>query len=172
MEIQGEWVALRPWCVEDAEVCARYANNPAIWRNLRDAFPHPYTVEDARKWIDLVSSEASFRHCSVITVEGAFAGAIGLLPKSDVHCKTLELGYWIGEPFWGQGLVSEAVGIACDYAFSTLEVERIEACVYEWNPASGRVLEKNGFVQEGRQRKAVFKDGELIDQIVYARVKE
>ena len=89
-----------------------------------------------------------------------------------MHCKTLELGYWIGEPFWGQGLVSEAVGIACDYAFSTLEVERIEACVYEWNPASGRVLEKNGFVQEGRQRKAVFKDGELIDQIVYARVKE
>ncbi len=107
----------------------------------------------------------------VIDREGECIGAAGLIPKSDVHRKTVEIGYWIGEPFWCLGYASEAVALSSAFAFAELDVVRIEACLYEWNPASGRVLEKNGFEFERRHRNAVYKDGELIDKLVYGKVR-
>ena len=170
MVIEGERVVLRRLCKDDADALVQYGDNRSIWRNLRDAFPSPYTLDAARDWIETSTTVDEFRYSFAIAIDGEVTGMVGVIPKSEVHCKTAELGYWIGEPFWGRGLVTEAVGLICQFAFSELGVARVEAYVYEWNPASGRVLEKNGFELEGRQRKSVFKDGELIDQFVYAKV--
>jgi RimJ/RimL family protein N-acetyltransferase len=90
----------------------------------------------------------------------------------DIHCKAAELGYWLGESFWGRGIISEAVTAFTDYAFGTFDLQRIYAEPFAINRASARVLEKAGFVCEGRLRASVFKDGNRLDSFLYARVRE
>jgi RimJ/RimL family protein N-acetyltransferase len=89
-----------------------------------------------------------------------------------VHRRSAEIGYWLGEPFWGRGIMSEAVPAFTAYAFATFDVCRLYASVFEWNPASARILEKAGYVCEGRLRKSVVKDGRTIDQLLFACVRE
>lgn len=98
------------------------------------------------------------------------AGGIGLLPGEDVHTGTAEIGYWLGEPFWGRGLMTGAVGAFAGHAFETFRLRRLYARVLEWNPASMRVLEKNGFALEGRLRRSAIKDGEIADELLYAKL--
>jgi RimJ/RimL family protein N-acetyltransferase len=98
-------------------------------------------------------------------------GSIGLSPNQDVHRLTAEMGYWLGEPFWGKGIMSEAVAKFADYGFEQFGLLRIYAEPYAPNAASGRVLEKAGFVLEGRLRSSVIKDGQIIDQFMYAKVR-
>ena len=99
-------------------------------------------------------------------------GSIGLTLQEDVHRRSAEIGYWLGEPFWGRGIMSEAVPAFTAYAFATFDVCRLYATVFEWNPASARILEKAGYVLEGRLRKSVTKDGRIIDQFLFACVRE
>jgi RimJ/RimL family protein N-acetyltransferase len=99
-------------------------------------------------------------------------GSIGLTLQEDVHRRSGEIGYWLGEPFWGRGLMSEAVPAFTAYAIATFDVRRLYATVFEWNHASARVLEKSGYVLEGRLRKSVVKDGHTIDQLLFAYVRE
>ena len=87
-----------------------------------------------------------------------------------MHAKTAELGYWLGEPWWGRGIVTKAVRVVVDHGLSRLGIERIEAPVFEWNPASMRVLEKCGFERESTQRRSAYKDGQLIDCMLYVRL--
>ena len=89
-----------------------------------------------------------------------------------VNRRSAEIGYWLGEPFWGQGIATKAVGALTDYAYAHLDLIRLYATVFEWNPASARVLEKAGYAHEGRLRKSVTKDGKIIDQLLYAIVRE
>ena len=166
----GEW-QVRSHCADDAESLTRYANNRNVSRNLRDAFPFPYTLADATEWLGHAierSPESNWAIASATEV----IGGIGLTFGSDVHRRSAEIGYWLGEPFWGRGIATAALIAVTEYAFAEHDLARLHAGVYEWNPASARVLEKAGYVLEGRLRKSVTKDGQTIDQLVYARISE
>src|SRR5262245_43670016 len=144
MHIQLTRAAVRTWQAGDAESLAVHANNRNIWRNLRDAFPHPYTLEDARAFIRLAlarTPESFF----AIAVDGAAVGGIGFTLHEDVERVSAEIGYWLGEAFWGRGIVTEAVRAVTRYAVAEHGLTRVYAVPYEWNRASFRVLEKAGY---------------------------
>jgi [ribosomal protein S5]-alanine N-acetyltransferase len=162
---------IRPWTVDDAIAIQRYANNRKIWMNLRDMFPHPYTLENAHAFLSFLLKEVPQTTFAIATVSEAI-GCIGLRLGSDVHRKTAELGYWLGEPFWGRGIMSEAVSEFTRWAFEAFELQRIFAEPFENNAASARVLEKAGFVCEGRMRANAFKDNRVLDSFIYARVRD
>jgi RimJ/RimL family protein N-acetyltransferase len=168
MELQLSHSRLRPPRAGDERSIAYYANNPKIWRNLRDSFPHPYTLADAEAWIAR-SAESEGRF--VIEVDGQAAGGLGLRPGEDVWRRSVEIGYWLGEEHWGRGIMTEAVQAATAYAFRAFDATRLWAGVFAWNPASARVLEKSGYELEGRLRGAVFKDGEVVDELLYGIVR-
>jgi ribosomal-protein-alanine N-acetyltransferase len=163
---------LRPWKAGDAPSLARHANNRNVWRNLRDIFPHPYAVRDAEAYIAFaINAPAPDRHWA-IDVEDEAVGALSILPGRDVERLSAEIGYWLGEDFWGRGIVTAAVRAAADAAFSTTDLVRLHAPVFAWNARSMRVLEKAGFVREAVHVRGGFKDGTLIDRVVYVRTRD
>lgn len=162
---------LREWKTGDEESLVQHANSRAIWRNLRDAFPHPYTLADASHWIEVANPTTPITNFAIV-VDGAAVGGIGLVLKDDVFRRSAEIGYWLGEQFWGRGIVTEAVRAVTDYAFATFDLCRVYAGVFEWNPASMRVLEKAGYGLECRMRKSVTKDGQTLDELIYAVIRE
>jgi ribosomal-protein-alanine N-acetyltransferase len=99
-------------------------------------------------------------------------GCIGLRLGSDIHRKTAELGYWLGEPFWDQGIMSEGVAGFTRNAFETYDLTRIYAEPFASSRASARVLEKAGFNCEGQLFANVIKDGRIQDSLLYARLRE
>jgi ribosomal-protein-alanine N-acetyltransferase len=162
---------VRNWEWRDREAIVRHANNRNVWINLRDRFPHPYTLADARNWLECVvgvSPENSF----AIAVGDEAVGGIGFTVQHDVAHRSAEIGYWLGEEFWGRGIATQALIAVTDYAFANYDLCRLYAHVFEWNPASARVLEKAGYEFEGRLRKSVTKDGQTIDQLMYAVVRD
>jgi [ribosomal protein S5]-alanine N-acetyltransferase len=163
---------LRAWRRSDISSLVRYANNRKIWINLRDIFPHPYTRAEAEKWIAICESNRGPATNFAIELQGEAIGGIGCRLLDDVNCKTAEIGYWLGEPFWGRGIATAALKQTTEYAFQTFSLERLQASVFEWNPASARVLEKAGYIFEGRLRRSIFKDGRLADSLLYARVRQ
>lgn len=170
MELKLRKSTLRPWRRGDEESLVRHANSRAVWRNLRDAFPHPYTFADATNWIQVANPTIPITNFAIV-VDGAAVGGIGLVLRDDVFRRSAEIGYWLGEAYWGREIVTEAVRGVTDYAFATFDLCRLYAGVFEWNPASARVLEKAGYEFEGRMRKSVTKDGETIDELIYAIVR-
>jgi [ribosomal protein S5]-alanine N-acetyltransferase len=104
-------------------------------------------------------------------VDGAAVGGVGIELGTDVFRRSAEIGYWLGEPFWGRGIATEALRAMTAYAFERFDICRLEAGVFDWNPASARVLEKNGYVLEGRARLGVIKDGRMGDRLLYALVR-
>ncbi|MDX1661758.1 MAG: GNAT family N-acetyltransferase [Gemmatimonadota bacterium] len=171
MEIRLPSCALRPWRDEDLDALVRHADDRRVSINLRDRFPWPYTDADAREWIETAKSQDPPRALAIV-VDGEAGGGIGVHPMSDVHRHTAEVGYWLGRVHWGRGIATEALGAVVEYAFSTFDLIRLEAQVYEWNPASARVLEKCGFTREGRMRKRVTKEDRTGDAFLYALVRE
>lgn len=163
-------LAIRGWRAEDAAAIARHADNRAVWRNLRDAFPHPYSAADARTWIDLARGQDPVTHFAIASPHEAIGG-IGVRLGDDVFRLSGEIGYWLGEAFWGRGIATRAVRAFTAEAFSRFALERLWAGVFEWNVASARVLEKAGYRREGTLRRAVFKDGRFADQLLYARLR-
>lgn len=171
VEMVGALCTLRPWRHGDESSLAKLANNRKIWRNLRDIFPHPYTRRDAVSWINFCESAEGPPQNLAIVVEGAAAGGIGISPGTDVFRRVAEIGYWLGEPYWGRGIATEALSLMTDYAFSNFELFRLEGWVFGWNAASARVLEKAGYTFEGRFRKSILKDGEITDRLVYSKIR-
>lgn len=171
MELRLSNSVLRAWQPGDEQSLVRHANSRSVWRNLRDAFPHPYTLADAKHWIETANPATPITNFAIV-VGGAAVGAIGLVLKEDVFRRSAEIGYWLGEEYWGRGIVTEAVRAVTDYAFATFDLCRVYAGVFEWNPASMRVLEKAGYEFECRMKKSVTKDGETIDELIYAMVRE
>jgi [ribosomal protein S5]-alanine N-acetyltransferase len=163
--------ALRPWRVGDEASLVAHANNRRVSRNLRDRFPFPYASADADEWIARVSAETPAQNFAMV-VDGAAVGGIGLQLGTDVFRRSAEIGYWLGESYWGRGIATEALRAVSDYAFATFDICRLEAGVFEWNPASMRVLEKAGYALEGRRRRSVTKDGRTIDWLWYALVRD
>lgn len=168
MELKLARCTIRDFRASDAESLAKYANNRRDWLGLRDLFPHPYAIENAHRFLE--GSVAGLpRKNFCIEIDGAAVGSNGLRPGEDVHRHTAEFGYWLGEQFWGCGVMSEAVPAFVDYCFKEFSLNRMFAMPHSNNPASARVLEKAGFVFEGRLRKNVVKDGQILDSLLYAK---
>jgi RimJ/RimL family protein N-acetyltransferase len=167
--VQLTRAAVRTWLAGDAESLAAHANNRKIWRNLRDAFPHPYSLDDAHAFIRsaLARAPESF---FAIAVDGRAVGGIGFTLHGDVERVSAEVGYWLGEAFWGRGIATEALRAVTQYAVRAHGLTRVYAVPYEWNGASFRVLAKAGYVAEARLRRSAVKDGRVIDQMLYAYV--
>lgn len=171
MEIPaGSWV-LRPWREGDEPALVKYANNRNVWVNLANTFPHPYSMEDAAAWVQSQKDREPPTDLAITSADEAI-GSIGLTLQEDVYRGAADVGYWLGEPFWGQGIATHALRAMTDYAFATFDLVRLQACVFEWNPASARVLEKCGFIFEGRSPKGATKDGQTVDMLLYALVRE
>jgi len=140
---------------------------------LRNVFPFPYTYEHAEWYVKKCIEKGEVNQlCRAIVVNGEAVGSIGVFVREDVYCKTAEVGYWLGEPFWNNGLMSEAVKQLCDEAFKTFDIIRIFAEPFAYNIGSRRTLEKAGFVLEGIMKKSVYKRGEIFDSCMYALIKE
>lgn len=170
MELEVPGARIRSWRAGDQSSLARHADSRRVWLNVRDHFPHPYTVAHADAWLErIVGAEPQTQFA--IEVDGEAAGGIGLMLQEDVARYSAELGYWLGEAHWGRGLMTQVVRRFTDYVFASLELQRIFALVFEWNPGSRRVLEKAGYTFEGRLRHAVVKDGHILDQFVYAAIR-
>jgi ribosomal-protein-alanine N-acetyltransferase len=139
---------------------------------LSNRLPYPYTEDSADWWLGMVSEqdgkEGVFR---AIVADGSVVGNISVEKKSDVYCKDGEIGYLLLSEHWSKGIMTEAVRQICDAAFTELDIVRITGLVYAPNVASQRVLQKNGFVQEGIQKNAVYKNGQLYDLYLYGKLK-
>ena len=161
---------IRSWNDNDAPSIVKYANNINIWRNLRDEFPNPYTLPDAKDFIATITAQNPETVFAIATPKEAIGG-IGLIIGRDIHRYTAELGYWLAEPFWNKGIMTEAVKLITDHAFEHLNLNRIFAQPYDRNQASMRVLEKAGFQFEGRLKGNAYKADEILDQLLYAKLK-
>ncbi len=170
MEIELELSTLRPLRLDDRESIVRHANDRKVWITLRDRFPYPYTLADAQAWIELLEKMVPLTHFA-IDVDGEAVGAIGITMNDDVFYRSAELGYWLGRAYWGRGITTEAVRALTAWSFDSFDLCRIHAGVFAWNYASARVLEKAGYVLEGRLLKSVTKNGQTIDQLLYAMTR-
>jgi len=168
----GQYILkLRGFLDSDQSRLAELCDNKNIWNNVRDIFPSPYTLKNAEEFIRSCQAE---NPCSTFAIEfnSELAGCIGLVKQTDIYIRSAELGYWIGEPYWGKGIATRAVKQIVDYGFTQLGLTRIYAGVFEYNHASRRVLEKSGFILEGVLKKAVYKNDTFCDEYRYAKIIE
>jgi [ribosomal protein S5]-alanine N-acetyltransferase len=172
MKLQGARCIVRRWRGSDAASLVRHANNINVARQLRDRFPHPYTASDAKTFLLHVEQAGDEATNLAIDVGGDAVGAIGFTIGSDVERYSAEIGYWLGEEYWGRGIVTEALVMVTERAFDRLNLVRLFAVPFADNAASARVLEKAGYAREGLLRSSAVKYGETRDQLLYARVNE
>ncbi len=158
---------LRAWTIDDLESLVKFANNKNIAKFMMDQFPYPYTIEKGKVFIEFASQTSPLRLLA-IDVNGQAVGGIGIHPLADIERKNAELGYWLAEPFWGNGIMTKAVIQMVDYGFKNLDINRIFARPFGTNKASQRVIEKAGFILEARFEKTFFKNGEYDDELIYA----
>lgn len=170
MELRCGEHLIRDLTRADAPALTRHANNPAIAATLRDLFPSPYTENDARAFIHRVNGENPPAAYAIASATEAF-GVIGYVPGQDVYRFSAEVGYWIGEEYWNRGIMSEALRVFSDYLFATFHFNRLFAGIFSTNPASARVLEKAGYTREAILKAHVTKNGELLDEHLYARLR-
>ena len=164
-------VILRELHLSDISQLAKLANNKNIWDNLRNVFPYPYSEGDAESFINRVTEEKPRQNFG-IEYNGILCGVIGLAIQKDIYRKSAEIGYWIGEPFWGKGIASKAIELMTIYGFSDLQLNRIFAGVFESNKASMKALEYNGYKKEAVFKKAVFKNDNVVDEHRYFKLNE
>ncbi|MDE7300680.1 MAG: GNAT family N-acetyltransferase, partial [Clostridia bacterium] len=161
------------WKMSDAEALAHLLNDKRILDNLRDGLPYPYTTADALFFINqYISADKNSNFCYAIVYNDQVAGSIGIFRQGNIHFRTAELGYYIGVEYWGKGIMTEAVRLACKRVFDNTDIVRIYAEPFAENTGSCRVLEKNGFVLEGIMRKNAYKNGNFRDMKLYALVKD
>ena len=172
MELRGTRCRVRPWRGGDAEALVRHANNPAVARHLRDRFPHPYTPGDAKAFLSSVRSEGNRPENLAIEVHGEAAGGVGYSRGEDVERYSAEIGYWLGEQYWGRGIATEALLLVTMALFERSDLLRLFALPFADNAASVRVLEKAGYTREALLRSSAVKYGVPRDQLLYARVNE
>ncbi len=165
-------VTIREWKESDAAALSAALNNKNVMNNLRDGLPYPYTTADALFYINsCLSADKNEQFCFAIVFNDQVVGSIGIFRQGNIHFRTAELGYYIGEKFWSKGITTEAVRLACRHVFDNTDIVRIYAEPFAENTGSCRVLEKNGFVLEGIMRKNAYKNGNFRDMKMYALVK-
>lgn len=158
---------LRPWILDDRESLVYHANNYNIARYMTDRFPHPYTLQDATSFIQMASTGVP-TNILAIEVDKKAVGGIGLHMQPDIYRKNAEMGYWLGEHYWGKGIITNAIIEMTRYGFANWDINRIFARPFGTNKASQRVLEKAGFTLEGKFEKTLFKNNEYMDELIYA----
>lgn len=169
-ELRGEGFRLRPWRADDLDALLRHANDEQVSRGLADRFPYPYAREDgetflAGRVVDLQGPVFA------IEIDGEACGGIGARPGTGERRHAAEFGYWLGRAHWGRGIMTRVVGVYAPWLVRELRLHRLQATVLDFNLGSARVLQHNGFVEEGLQRAAVFKRGQLHDLRVFAKVR-
>ena len=163
---------LREWKTGDKEDLSEIINNKNILNNLRDGIPYPYTVSDAEEFIaTMLSADKNDTFAFAVTAAEKVVGSIGAFRCGNIHRRTAEIGYYIGEPYWGKGYASSAVKQICRHIFSKTDIIRIFAEPFAYNAASCRVLEKAGFQFEGILRSNAVKNGKVLDMRMYALLK-
>lgn len=161
---------LRPLVPEDAESFARQLNNKKIWDNLRDGLPFPYTPQDGRAFIQFQADDPSLT-CYGIVVDGEVVGNIGFTRSHDVERFTAEVGYYLGEAYWGKGIMTAALREAVADYFANTDAVRLFATPYAYNNASAKVLEKAGFTFKCTLSQAAYKNNRFVDMLYYEKVK-
>jgi RimJ/RimL family protein N-acetyltransferase len=162
---------LRPFNLNDIDSLVKNANNYKIAANLTNQFPHPYTRENGEAFLKM-ATEHSPPTILAIEINGQASGGIGLHIQTDIHIKNAELGYWLAEPYWGQGIMTKAVKHIVNYGFKNLDITRIFARPFGTNIASQKVLKNAGFVLEGKFKDTIYKNGEYLDELIYAVRKQ
>ncbi|MEO6520885.1 MAG: GNAT family protein [Mucilaginibacter sp.] len=168
--LNGSGFCLREWKLSDEASLIKHASNPNVSRFLADRFPYPYTTDDAKGWLDYQTQKTVIDNL-VIDIDGELVGGIGIDCRQDIFRKTALIGYWLGEPFWGRGIMAEAVKLMVEYAFEKFDLVRIQAGVFDGNPASMRVLEKAAFIKECISKNALFKHNKIYDEHVFVMIK-
>lgn len=164
---------LDKWRMEYAGSVAKYADNIKVADNLRTGFPHPYTLRNAQDFINLcMGADTARDYYRAIVVDGEAVGSIGVFLKEGERRKSGELGYWLGEPFWGKQLARRAIRQICGEVFGIYDIERIYAEPYAHNIGSRKALEYSGFTLEGVMKKGVYKKGRFIDSCIYAILRD
>lgn len=158
---------LRPWTIDDLDNLVLNANNIKIAKYMTDAFPNPYTKEDGKRFIEFATRDNPI-HIFAIDVGGEACGGIGIHPQTDIHRRNAELGYWLAEHHWGKHIISRAIPQMIVFGFKTYDIDRIFARPFSNNPASQRVLEKTGFKLECKLEGTIFKNGEILDELIYS----
>jgi len=169
IELTQDDLHLRSFFTQDQSKLAALCNNRKIWNNVRDFLPSPYTDQNAAEFITLCQNENP-QVTFAIEYKGELAGCIGLVRQSDIYRLTAEIGYWIGEPFWGKGIATQAVRLVTMYGFHHLDLVRIYSGVFEFNKASQKVLEKAGYKLEAIFEKSIIKNGVISDEFRYAKL--
>lgn len=162
---------LRPWKANDLERLVKIADNKNIADNLTNKFPHPYTKESGKGFIQFANTNTP-PHIMAIEIDGALAGGVGIHPLDDIFCKNAEMGYWLAEEYWGKGLMTQAVKEMVAYGFENFEIDRIFARPFGINIGSQRVLQKAGFILEAKFEKTLYKNGNYYDEHVYGIRKD
>jgi [ribosomal protein S5]-alanine N-acetyltransferase len=169
MLLPGLRCSVRSWRRSDAVSLVRHANNLNVAKYLRDAFPHPYTKRDASAFLKRAVTAEDPTNLA-IDVCGQAVGAVGYVPGRDVERFSAEIGYWLGEEFWGRGIATEALQLVTEHAFVQLNYLRLFALPFADNLASVRVLEKADYVREALLRSSSVKYGIPKDQLLYGRI--
>lgn len=168
MRLPGQRCTVRPWRLSDADALVRHANDADVARQLRDRFPHPYTIQNAHAFLRYATTEG--RSNLAIEVDGEAVGAIGYVSGTDIERFSAEIGYWLGRQVWGRGIATDALTTLTGHLFRERRVLRLFALPFATNLASIRVLEKAGYEREGVLRSSSVKYGEVRDQVMYARI--
>jgi len=164
---------IRKWKMSDACDLAKLLNNKKIMDNLRDGLPYPYTTKDAEEFITaMLLADQDRTFAFAIVCDDRVAGSIGVFRCENIHFRTAEMGYYIGEPYWGRGIMTSAVKQTCQYIFEHTDIIRIFAEPFSYNAASCRVLEKAGFTFEGLLRSNAVKNGKVLDMKLYSLIRE
>jgi RimJ/RimL family protein N-acetyltransferase len=171
MHLELPGCSIRPWEIGDAESLSRHANNREVSRHLRDRFPFPYELEQARTFLGWITKQQSATVWA-IDVKREAVGGVGIELHSDVERVSAEIGYWLGQGFWGRGIATQALTAVTAEAFKRFEITRLYAVPFADHVASVRVLEKAGYVREGHLRQSAIKNGKIRDQLMYAAYKK
>ncbi|HEK20571.1 GNAT family N-acetyltransferase [Mucilaginibacter sp.] len=167
MELSGEGFKLRPWKLNDAESLQKHANNFNVSTNLLNRFPYPYLLDDARYFIEYIAAPQPNINFA-IEVNGFAVGGIALQMRDDVYSKSPLIGYWLSQDYWGRGIAPKAIKLVTGHAFENLEAICVMAFVFGKNTRSMKALEKAGYTKRGILTASVIKNGEVMDEHIYA----
>ncbi|HMO41597.1 MAG TPA: GNAT family protein [Saprospiraceae bacterium] len=169
-DLQTDRFLLRRWRKGDLSALVKYANNQKIANFLRDGFPYPYTRKDGQQFLRMATRQDA-ANLMAIEMNAEAVGSIGFFRQMDIHRGNAEIGYWLAEPYWGQGIMSEAVALFSRYIFEQYDIIRLYAEVFATNRASQHVLERAGFEREAILKCAIIKNGILHDEVIYSRLR-
>ena len=172
MEILFEGIRLRPWIISDAPQLALIADNKKIADNLRDGLPSPYTLKDAQDWLNLILPENNPPRFFAIIFDNQIVGSFGIVSKTNIYRKNFEIGFFLSEKYWGQGIMTRAIKAAVSYAFRDFDIARIYAEVFSDNLGSCKALEKAGLKPEAILRQSIIKNGIIKDCCIYSVLRD